>query len=444
MILARRIPELKAYENREKALPFALVPSLEAVAVPAVNDNLPVHRWFRLKEAFSANLLREIIESIPELGKRKQLHLLDPFSGVGTGLLASQEMSAMGFKITGTGLEINPFLAFAGRTKTRWPEIDPKRLLELGEEVLSDSTRFPSKIPRLSSLTSGRCLSRHMSRRIVALRNVIQSHGHNATCHALLLGLAASIEPVSRIRKDGRALRIVQKCRTILLPTLVDQWHRMARDVEFLQDTLPGAPVPLVVQGDGRIPSKYGVEANSIDLILTSPPYPNNIDYSEVYKLELWLMGFVSTATEFLRLRHSTFRSHPTIEVPYPSQDFMDELRKGSLKSLLNSLLRRARKSQKKWRQRLLIGYFSDMWEALREHYRCLRRNGYEVLVIGNSLHGGADDPYLIPTDIIVGTMAERLGFSVERILVTRSMKRRLSGNHFLRESIVVLKKTNA
>jgi DNA modification methylase len=34
-------------------------------------------------------------------------------------------------------------------------------------------------------------------------------------------------------------------------------------------------------------------ESADFDLILTSPPYPNNIDYSEVYKLELWLLGFI-------------------------------------------------------------------------------------------------------------------------------------------------------
>ena len=32
---------------------------------------------------------------------------------------------------------------------------------------------------------------------------------------------------------------------------------------------------------------------------LLLPPYLNCIDYSEVYKLELWLMGFVSDQKRF-------------------------------------------------------------------------------------------------------------------------------------------------
>jgi hypothetical protein len=87
------------------------------------------------------------------------------------------------------------------------------------------------------------------------------------------------------------------------------------------------------------------------------------------------------------------------------------------------------------------MGYFSDLWSSLEEYYRCLRRGGYLVLVVGNSLHGRPGDAYLIPTDIVLAVIAESIGFSVEKVLAARSLKRRLQGNHFLRESIVVLKK---
>jgi hypothetical protein len=56
-------------------------------------------------------------------------------------------------------------------------------------------------------------------------------------------------------------------------------------------------------------------------------------------------------------------------------------------------------------------------------------------------LHGSAGNAYLIPTDICAATIAECAGFNVEGIIAARSYKRRIQGNHFLRESIVVLKK---
>lgn len=87
------------------------------------------------------------------------------------------------------------------------------------------------------------------------------------------------------------------------------------------------------------------------------------------------------------------------------------------------------------------MGYFSDLWTTLAECHRVLRYDGYAVFVVGNSLHGGPTQPYLIPTDLILGAVAERVGFSIERTIAARSLKRRLAGNHFLRESLIILRK---
>jgi hypothetical protein len=75
------------------------------------------------------------------------------------------------------------------------------------------------------------------------------------------------------------------------------------------------------------------------------------------------------------------------------------------------------------------------------EQFRCLRTNGVAVFVVGNSLHGGKHMPYVIPTDLLVSTLGGAVGFRVDRVAIARNFRRRLSGNHFLRESVVVLRK---
>jgi hypothetical protein len=225
---------------------------------------------------------------------------------------------------------------------------------------------------------------------------------------------------------------------------LTEKWRQIYSDCKLLQQTFSSAPVPRVILGDGRLPTQMGVTSASVDLVLTSPPYPNNIDYSEVYKLELWLLGFMASTTQFLQLRKSTFRSHPTSELPEPPTEFLREIGSGDLRTIFEPLLERTESSPEKWRHRLLLGYFSDMWTSLSQQYQCLRRKGRAILVVGNSLHGGAHSPYLIPTDLAVATMAKRLGFKVEAVKVARGLKRRLSGNHFLRESVIVLEKHDA
>jgi hypothetical protein len=255
------------------------------------------------------------------------------------------------------------------------------------------------------------------------------------------LGVAANIEGLSRVRRDGRALRIVSKPIRRIEPALRGTWAAMANDVISLKQSHSQARSTCkVILGDGRNPISSGVADGSVDLIITSPPYPNNIDYSEVYKLELWLLGFVSSGADFLALRRSTFRSHPTYEktdgVP---TEFNDELRGGRLRTLLGGLLRRLEDSSDAWRGRLLAAYFGDMWRTIRSLKRTLSKNGIAVMVVGNSLHG-TDIPALVATDLILAQIAECHGMRTH-ISVARSLKRRLSGNHFLRESVVIMKK---
>lgn len=443
MITEDQLSELHAFRRMEKTLSIRQSPEWSKLVIQNGNDALPVHRWFKFKESFSANLLHEIIKELFE-GGCKELNLLDPFCGVGTSLLASQELSAAGYRIKAIGIERNPFIAFAATTKVRWSEINARELVRTGEIALRESKDLLVKIPALSSLTTGRCLSRYLSERLLAISAAIRSKGgDDSTRNALLLGVASSIEGVSRVRKDGRALRIVDRGRVNLLGSLRMKWAGIASDASFFQKTLGKSDMPRVILGDGRKPRDGGIGPSSMDIIVTSPPYPNNIDYSEVYKLELWLLGFMSDRQSFLDLRKTTFRSHPLCSEPPDLDNFMVQVRGTSVEKLLRPILKRISGDCEPWRLRVLLGYCYDMLVALREQFECLKRGGFSVIIVGNSLHGGSSLPYLIPTDLIVAALGELVGFKVKHITAARSLKRRLVTNHFLRESIVVLYKAD-
>ena len=209
MITENQLPELRVFRKVERRLPLNIANNSSSLVVQGHNDSLPVHRWFRFKESFSADLLAEILTQLSgKLGK--QFRLLDPFCGVGTTLVASQEMAARGYKIEAIGIECNPFIRFAAQSKVSWPKINPEKLLDLCDRVLQERRDKPKKqIPPLSSLTTGRCLSRYFSERFLSMRDTITLDGSSATHNSALLGLASAIEPVSKVRKDGRALRIV-------------------------------------------------------------------------------------------------------------------------------------------------------------------------------------------------------------------------------------------
>jgi len=442
MIHDSQLPELSAFRAAEQRLPFATSDSLANTVAPQANESSPVHRWFRFKESFSATFVRATLQEIAK-SRGRNLHMLDPFCGVGTSLVAAQQCAAEGLSVSVTGIEYNPFIHFVAETKANWRAVDTSELLRMGGEILRQSVPHV-QLPRTDSITSGRCISRHVARRLITLRELITRNATDGTRSAALLGLASAIESVSRTRKDGRALRIVERPKIRVTDAVWDRWQTIADDVAFLQATIPTATTARVVRGDGRRPTTAGILPESIDVIITSPPYPNNIDYTEVYKLELWLLGMVSTSQEFLTLRQGTFRSHPTTRATPPTSEFLRAAKSGQLRRILWPLIERTSAMASPWRGRLLIGYFEDLYSALQEYLTVLKRGGVAIFVVGNSLHGGQSDPYLIPTDLVLAELARHVGFEVESLAVARAFRRRLSGNHFLRESVVTIRKANA
>ena len=92
----------------------------------------------------------------------------------------------------------------------------------------------------------------------------------------------------------------------------------------------------------------------------------------------------------------------------------------------------------------MLNGYFADMEEALRQIYYALNEGGHCAIVVSNSAYAGI----IIPTDVFLAMIAQRLGFTVEeieveRLIITSSQqyKRTEHIRRYLRESIVKLKK---
>src|SRR5262245_44118939 len=69
----------------------------------------PRHRWYAFKEAFTPYIVEQAIEK-SECDKSDII--IDPFCGSGTTPLVA---SLKGFPAI--GFEVNPFLAFLGRTK---------------------------------------------------------------------------------------------------------------------------------------------------------------------------------------------------------------------------------------------------------------------------------------------------------------------------------------
>lgn len=164
-------------------------PSLGSLVVSSCNESVAVHRWFRYKEAYSAHLLETVL-ALVGAEARKRLVLVDPYCGVGTSLLSAQIVpNRIRMAI---GIERNPFVAFIARSKLSWRLISAGEISRLGETVLFSDCTVRQTLPELSSIRSGRCISKHIAGRLLSIRESILDLPKSPTRDALMVGFRAS------------------------------------------------------------------------------------------------------------------------------------------------------------------------------------------------------------------------------------------------------------
>jgi hypothetical protein len=258
---------------------------------------------------------------------------------------------------------------------------------------------------------------------------------------ALLLALATTIDDVYCLRKDGRALRY-QPCNVI---HPAEALHRramvMVEDLNAIADR-PCQDVK-VIKGDARSLNSLltnDIQLNQFGLIMYSPPYPNNFDYSEVYKCELWLLGMLDSYEQWRQLRLSTFRSHPSCK--FPITNYLQE--NPALREVYLLVEKAARCSNiggtraYERAPNVIRGYFDDVFSMLKEQIVKLAPGGHIVCVVGNSRHGRL----YIQTDILIAKIGQAIGLELVEIYVAKHRNDRKHKNQKLRESLVVFTKS--
>lgn len=153
-------------------------------------------------------------------------------------------------------------------------------------------------------------------------------------------------------------------------------------------------PATRILLGDAR---KLPIASGTIDLVLTSPPYLNAIDYMRCSKFSLVWMGY--TITELSGIR--------TGSVGAESGD-RDAHENEAIRAIIAGLKLSPRLSVRN--EAILAHYIEDMHSAVKETVRVLSSGGKAVYVIGENTVRGT----FIPNARIVSAVAELSRLKVE------------------------------
>jgi DNA modification methylase len=404
------------------------------------DENLlrPRHRWYFFKEGFSAQLVGEAISSNTRSGRG--VSVLDPFVGSGTTIL---EAAILGAKAT--GIEVNPFLAFVARAKTSVGSITSEEARSISHYLMeSGCVEVISPVEDYSTFTDGdgrdkwlfnRSVLRGFSGMDEAVRSLPGEVGG-----PVRVALFSALMDNCNAKRDGKCLRYRRGWQSAgrssaeLFRSFGAYLQVVLRDMA----ESPLASKAIVMEGDTRRLLRDIPDA-SIDLVVTSPPYLNSFDYSDIYRPELFVGGFVATNSDLMDVRLKTVRSHVQAKwEPAP------ECVSGRFSSVVASL----RASEGLWSRRLpemVNAYFFDMATVLRECFRVVRPGGEAWLVVSTSAYGGVH----VPVDLILGDIATSEGWRVKSTNVLRQIRSagqqwaKLDGSQYgpLRETLVILKR---
>ncbi len=414
-------------------------------------DDRAVHDWYRFVLSYPPHLVREHVE---RFGLGAGQTVLDPFCGTGTTLVECKKLG-----IASVGLESNPMARFASGVKVDW-SIDAAQLAEYAAAVAAAAAGALAKQgiteqdlplfaenaghrPSLRGLPAASAkllLTNSISplplHRALVLLDAIDAHGSAAQRRIGRLALATALVHgignlkfgpevgVGKRRTDADAVQIWRQ-----------RMHAMVRDMAHWRDADAAAQV---IQADARDVGEV-LEPSSVDAVITSPPYPNEKDYTRTTRLESVILGLIRDRSELRALKQGLVRSN-TRGVYKADTDDQEVANHAEITKIAAAIERRRVELGKtsgfeRLYPRVTQLYFGGMQRHLASLRAVLKPGAKLAYVVGDQ---ASYLRVMIRTGRILADLAQSLGYRLVGIELFRTRPSTVTGEQ-LREEVVLL-----
>lgn len=413
------------------------------------------HGIHEYRGKFFPQLVRSLINIS---GVQPSSVVADPMSGSGTTIVESILTNC-----TGRGLDMNPLSVFMSTTKARLLSADVDSITRNYEAIrmalMAIENRKTKRLVYFETLpeTDKNYLSSWFSSEVLSglddIMLAIQKVRDEYARDLMRMSLSNIIRSVSwqknddlRVRKDVRLDVDIDPKREFL-----EELGRSVRAVlAFLFQNGPLVnPQFEIIERDARLCSEIWGR-NSIDVVITSPPYATALPYLDTDRLSLCYLGLLPRpehrnrdqkmignreVTEGLRREYwERFESSGEI-LPYKVRDLIRQI--DSLNSNGNVGFRRRNLPA------LLSKYFFDMTEVMQGISHSLKPGKYAFVVVGNSHTIAGGHRIDIKTASLLQDIARGIGLEVTEslsmdMLVSRDIFKK---NAMLSEEILAFRK---
>lgn len=414
-------------------------------------DDQAIHRWYRFVLAYPPHLVRDYLERFQVSASQQ---ILDPFCGTGTTLIECMRLG-----IRSIGIEANPVVSFASRVKTDWSP-DPAGLLDHARRVadhaydrlrrdgiedvplalhksepVADLRTLPPEQAKLLLANSISPLPLHKS--LVLLESLEVLHDARYYAHERLALANVVVQScsnlrfgpevgVGRVRHDAAVVGLWQGA----MKDMSDDLARLSRCEEARATVYPGDARELM-----RV-----LPPHSIDAVITSPPYPNEKDYTRTTRLESVLLGFARSRADLQEQKRRLVRSN-TRGVYRDDEDDEYVAQFPRVQQIAAEIeARRIELGKTSGFERMYARvtklYFGGMARHLAELRRVLRPGARLAYVVGDQ---ASFLRVMIRTSEILGEIAASLGYEVLGTDLFRTRFATATQEH-MREDVLLLR----
>src|SRR5947209_3075405 len=422
-------------------------------------EDAAAHDWYRFVLSYPPHLVRDYVQ---RFGLSNRQRVLDPFCGTGTTLVECKKLG-----IESIGIEAHPMSHFASQVKVDW-SFPPETLMEHAEfiasitrqrleaEGISDSKdeapltfddskatgerkRVYRTLPEESfKLLLTDSISPLPLHKTLVLLEAIKEHRSERHFRHELLALANSlVYSISNLHFGPEVgVSRAKKLDAPVVLTWLNNVRAMANDLRELRAYNDTAVA--VHHADSRQLQDI-IEARSIDAVITSPPYPNEKDYTRTTRLESVLRDLINIRAELQSLKRKLMRSN-TRTCYKGDEDDKWVSEHGEIQRIAEVIeARRIELGKTSGFERLYAKvtrlYFGGMARHLAELREKLKPGAYLAYVVGDQ---ASYFRVMIRTGRLLADIAKSLGYQLVDIDLFRA---RLSTatKEQLREEVVVL-----
>lgn len=365
------------------------------------------HGWLRLTPAYSARLVEERLGQYPDSSR-----VLDPFCGSGTTPLIA---CYRGFEAT--AVEINPFLVWLSRVKTRRYALEQTaavyttalQAIELRPRICPSELQLP---PIRDRERWWNAESLHWLATMQQAIKTLTSFDEPAA-DLLWITFARCVMELSNASYHHPSLSFREATQLNL--ELYDYSTLFLRELEFVLCGAKSNPVreAYILHGDAR--QLGNLPADTYDVVITSPPYVNRVSYIRELRPYMYWLGYLfngreageldwraiggtwGTATS--RLKHW----QPRLPLDEEVAAIADGIRTAHLEN--GALM-----------ANYVLKYFEDMRQHISSLTGVLRQGARIHYIVGNSSFYGI----LVPAERVLARFFREQGFEQVNTLPIR------------------------